>query len=40
MQSNSRVRADAIMQKSKIYKEKELNKVYSTKAIKGIYKCN
>ena len=38
--SNSRVKADAIMQKSEIYKEKELNKVYSTKAIKGVYKYN
>jgi len=38
--SNLRVKADAIMQKSKIYKEKELNKVRSTKAIKGMYKCN
>jgi len=38
--SNLRVKADAIMQKSKIYKEKELNKVYSTKAIKEIYKYN
>jgi len=38
--SNSRVKADAIMQKSEMYKEKELNKVYSTKAIKGMYKCN
>ena len=28
------------MQKSKMYKEKELNKVYNTKAVKGIYICN
>ena len=38
--SDLRVKADAIMQKSKIYNKKELNKAYSTKAIKGMYKCN
>jgi len=38
--SNLRVKANAIMQKSEMYKEKELNKVHSTKAIKGMYKYN
>ena len=38
--SDLRVKADAIIQKSEMYNEKELNKVHSTKAIKGMYKCN
>ena len=29
-----------MIQKSEMYKEKELNKVYNTKAVKGMYKCN
>ena len=37
---NLRIKADAIVQKSKIYSEKELNKAYSTRAIKGMYKYN
>ena len=35
-----RIKADAIVQKSKMYSEKELNEAYSTRAIKGMYKCN